>query len=354
MPKLTKISDNSETGKGQSMSQLVATRALWISASLLPLPLLMAAATSGGIFTLLAMIYMTFAIIFIDEMSDVWRSGTTQSTAELTRDFFPMVLGIAHFAILGTAVHALGNSEASGLEWVLNLYAFGLFFGVISFANAAQLNGRSSHLHRKLGEWIYASLMFGYYSPADRQNQLDGVGQSADPFTAQTGESFYKYLVRAIPSTVKSGLKAEANWKDHHAKQVSHPFITRLGIGILFLALTAWMAGFKAMIGLLIVSAIAQTITYLAYYVRRYGLATSSDDANSNTAWVSPKILLPLGSKLSDRAGQLMNPSEGSNPPQLPFSLMTMCFVALRPSLWQKLMDSRVAVWQDTNHFRNI
>ncbi|MFB0931524.1 MAG: fatty acid desaturase [Ascidiaceihabitans sp.] len=97
----------------------------------------------------------------------------------------------------------------STLDRLLIFICAGLWLGQVSNSNAHELFHRSSSGPRQLGVAIYCSLLFGHYASAHPKVHYVYVATDRDPNSAQSGEGFYRFLIRAWLGGFHEGLVAK-------------------------------------------------------------------------------------------------------------------------------------------------
>lgn len=350
-----------------SITQVLKARFMIIAASFIPLPLLLASANHGGMFSFLSLAYMTLAVLLMDELTDTWVDDSRAFAGRLLRDGYPLVLGAMHFILLPIAIYALTRSGQTWMDWLFQLYAFGLFFGIISFANAHELIHRRTRIHRVLGEWVYSSLMFGHHASAHLLVHHIHVATPKDPCTARGHENFYQYMYRAWLGTYTTARAAEnAMRARRNGKNGVHPFVKYYAYGLTTAAVAAMLAGWAGVLAIAALAAYSQTMVFLTDYVQHFGLQRekradgSYEPVSEAHSWDAPhwfSALLTLNAPLHSQHHakpsiaytELRN--QGSRAPQLPYSLLVMAFLALFPRIWRSVMIPRLHVW-NTRHER--
>jgi hypothetical protein len=97
-----------------------------------------------------ALIYITVFVAFCDEAFTF--SFTKTGDGWDARSILPIILGISHFALLPLAIYALVTAEFALLTRIVLLFAFRLFFGMISHANAPEMIHCTNRLHSSFGK----------------------------------------------------------------------------------------------------------------------------------------------------------------------------------------------------------
>lgn len=320
-------------------------------ASMVPGLCLVAACLWGGPWGWGAILSITGVVFFLDKVQ--LRPVATQVDGHRLSE----MLGVAHFALLGLTLWAMGGALPLQ-DKALIVVAAGLYFGQISNSNAHELIHRSDRWAFRLGAACYASLLFGHHTSAHRLVHHVHAATPKDPASARRGEGFWAYLPRAWSGGFRAGLRAERQRHGGAAWPAPYRLYT-LGAGVSIVV--AWsLAGASGVFGLLLVSAYAQIQLLLSDYVQHYGLvrrqladgrAEPMGYAHSWNAphWYSGAMMLNAPRHSAHHAKpatafpQLA--LDASSMPMLPYSLPVMAVIAVVPPLWRKVMDPQVDRW---------
>lgn len=328
-------------------------------ASHTPAVFLALACVLGGVFPGVAVFSITIAVFFADKLPRViaasQASGRTVSLS----------LGLLHFPLLALGVWALAAGDHLNLlDKLLIFTGLGLFFGQISNSNAHELIHAQSRILRRLGAAIYTSVLHGHHVSAHLRVHHIYAGTDADPNSARAGEGFWRYGLRAMGGEFTAGLRAE---NAHRARAaavtaLSHPYIGYVlgGIGVLVLSYAT--LGVKGVLFHLGLAGYAQMQLLLSDYVQHYGLRRrilpggKPEPVGPAHSWNAPKwyssAMMLNAPRHSDHH---MRPAKSfpalqvdtRTMPMLPHSLPVMAVLALIPPLWHRVMDRRVARWQN-------
>ncbi|MEE4188553.1 MAG: alkane 1-monooxygenase [Roseobacter sp.] len=327
---------------------------LFACASLLPATCLLAGALLAGLWPVLAMLSMTALVVAMDRVGPGF-----EAHASMTR-WLPWVVGVAHFAVLGTTLWAIGqNGVLQTSDKLLLAVSLGLFAGQVSNACAHELIHRSDRRARWLGTAIYCSILNGQHVSAHLLVHHVHAGTAKDPCSAPVGRGFYRFAVTAAQAEFAEGWRAETQRRLRHARGL-HPYTIYLGGAGLALAFAALLAGPLGVVALMAISLHAQMQLLLSDYVQHYGLRRRLDPAGKpepmgpQHSWNAPQpysaALMMNAPRHSDHHMQPSRPFtdlrvSGTNMPLLPRSMPVMGAIALVPALWRKIMDPRVAAW---------
>ena len=350
---------------GGLMSRHVSVFAL---ATLVPLPILVAGGAFGGILMIFACLYLSIFTFVLDELV-VYASSDAPSGVEFpAARWLSILLGVLHLPVLIFAVGTISGAFGGVLwEQLAALYAFGLYFGQVSFSNAHELIHSKRRGPFWLGTLIYSSTLYGHHVTAHRHIHHRFVGSDQDPNTARLGESFYGFAWRAWSSSLRLGLVIEnraqrARYGNLRLRQhifAAYGLIALAVMGGVTLAFgLAGLAAFAA----LSVYAIAQIL--LADYVQHYGLRRryigedKLEPIGIQHSWNAPHpvsaALMLNAPRHSDHHAhpskhfEALDLPEEDEAPMLPASLPAMSSLALFPPLWRRVMDGRERSWANS------
>ncbi len=330
-------------------------------ATVLPIPVIAAAALLGGAWIVLALLLMTALVAGLDHL--VRRTSPALPDQEFpVATTLSVTLALAHFALLGAVVWGLSQPHLTLPGKLAVWYAAGLYFGQVSNSNAHELIHKSSRILHRLGMWVYISLLFGHHTSAHVLVHHRHVATPQDPNSARRGEGFYRYAWRAWSGSFAAGYRAEAaRLARVNRGPLHHPYLIYLGGGALMIGIAASLGGIGGVLAYLSVAGLAQVQLLLSDYVQHYGLTRASrsdgkpEPVGDRHSWNSPHwyssammLNAPRHSDHHAHPGRafpaLTLPPKG---PTLPRALPVMATVALFPPFWRRVMDPRVAKWSD-------
>ncbi len=331
-------------------------------APLLALPLLVAAALWGSVWTCAPLLYLTAFAALLDRVFPASGEAPVSHVFGLS---VPMILGLAHFVILPLATVSVASWPMAPWERAFLFLSFAVFFGKVGMANAHELIHRKGVLRPALGRWILVSMLFGHHASAHPAIHHRYVATPRDPNSARLNEGFWHFFLRAWRGSFRAGLKVEITRLSQRGKPALHPsnpYITYILGAIATLALAGQLAGIRGIAVLLGYAGFAQTFLLLSDYVQHYGLRRrqledgSFEAVSDRHSWnarqaFSGAMMLnaPLHSMHHTRPSlshdQLGLPDR-SEAPFLPASLPVMSGIALFPPLWKRIMNPRVAAWE--------
>lgn len=331
------------------------------AASAVPVLLLILAAVFGGWFSLAAFAWMAGVILLLDEAEIVPRGIMGGAEEPRLTLWLPVALGGAHVLLMGLALWSLTHPGGGFWAWLATFLAFGLWFGQVSNANAHELIHRRDRRLFRLGMWIYISMLFGHHTSAHRKVHHRFVATPDDPNSAERGESFYAFALRAWPGAFRAGYEMERFLMRPRLGRKAgriNPYAIYIGGAAAVLAAIGAVFGLAGVLVWIALSAHAQAQILLSDYVQHYGLrrAIRPDGTpvpvGPEHSWDAPQGFSGLGLLNANRhASHHLRPdlsfaelelSPGGKAPLLPHSLPVMATIALFPRLWRRIMDRRL------------
>ncbi|SMP25818.1 alkane 1-monooxygenase [Shimia sagamensis] len=332
----------------------------WI-ATTIPVALLALGGLLGGLWAVAALIYMTSLIHVMDRLVQGAAVKTGEGGEFPSGMRLSLVLGLAHFPLMIVAVLALAGVTGISLgAKVCCFIAFGLFFGQVSNANAHELIHKAARFPRRLGMWVYISLLFGHHTSAHPKVHHIWVATEKDPNSPREGENFYQFWPRAWVGSFKAGWQAENAMRARAGgrKSLLHPYVIYIGGAVLCLAVAVWLAGLGGVLAYVALASYGSMQLLLSDYVQHYGLHRllrengKPEPVGPEHSWNAPQLftsaLMLNAPRHSDHhmAPTRDYPALRLDPevmPILPQSLPLMAILALWPRLWRQVMDPRVA-----------
>ena len=318
------------------------------------------AALMQGAWIWAALIYLTLFMYLMDQILPLVAPNAPEGVEFPAADGLSVLLGLAHFGLLGLALWAIPGVE--GAARVALFLGFGLFFGQIGNSNAHELIHRGNRGLHGLGKWMFISMLFGHHCSAHPLVHHRFVATPDDPNSARLGEGFYRFAPRAWIGSFGAGWRAEA--ARPRARIWARPYVQYVTGALAFLALAWWMFGAAGLLSYVLLAGHAQAQLLLSDYVQHYGLRRGRlengrfapvTEAHSWNAphWFSGFLMLnaPRHSDHHAHPGRrypaLQLPPRGATP-TLPASLPAMASLALFPTLWRRVMDPRAKAWLDS------
>lgn len=327
--------------------------------TLAPVPLLLAGVLFGMWWNIAALLYLTVATFVVDALAP--RDGAVSDDVE-TADTLSSVLAAVHFVMLGFAVLSIaGTGSATLADRVTAFFAFGIWFGQVSNSNAHELIHRAAPRLRRLGTWVYISLLFGHHASAHPAVHHRFVATPSDPNTARRGESFYRFMPRAWRGSFRAGWLVEAARLRQQGRSAWHPANPYYAYcaGAAGMLILSWLiAGPWGVLVHAGLAFYAQSQLLLSDYVQHYGLLrarigegkyapVSPRDSWNAAHWMSGLTMMNAPRHSDHHAHPakpypLLGDMSSETAPALPYSLPLMGAIALAPRAWRRIMHPRL------------
>lgn len=327
-------------------------------ASASPLVILVIAVIAGGVWPLMALLYMAVLSVLLDM--------AIQQTADLpagsevpAADTLLIWLAVGNLLLLPLVVWAVTGPSALTLSQRAVLFlAAGLWMGQVAHPAAHELIHRGSRGLFRLGVAVYCSLLIGHHASAHRFVHHRNVATPHDPNTARAGEGFWRFLPRAWADSFTAGYAAESARRSGWL----HPYAVYVGGALVSLLVGYGISGLAGVLCWLALGAHAQMQIFLSDYVQHYGLtrAVQPDGRLEPVGprhswnaghWFSGRMMLNA-TRHSDHHAHPSHPypelrlPEADEAPRLPWPLPVACTIALWPTLWRRAIKPHLAKWQ--------
>lgn len=243
-------------------------------ASLSPIALLIAAGVLGGLWPLVALLFVTVFVTIMDQLPFAPTPEQIGPDANRHALALNVVLASLHIPLLFLGVWSIAT-QLEPVQGVLLAIALGLYLGQVGNSNAHELIHVSSRWPRRLGKAVFISLLFGHHNSAHLNVHHLHVATAQDPNTARKGEGFYRFWPRAWIGSFRAGLAAENAKrirKSPKSSFASHPYNAYCGGGLAVIGIAYLVAGFTGVVVLIGICSYAQMQLLLADYVQHYGL----------------------------------------------------------------------------------
>lgn len=340
---------------------------MFAAVSMTPVLLICLAAVFGGWWVLVALLYVTLFTFAMDQLVTI-ASDTEQPESEFpAADGLSTVLALSHFCLLALVVWALSSHSQLGFFGSLGLFvAAGMFFGQVSNSNAHELIHRSDRWLFNLGKWVYISMLFGHHTSAHLLVHHRFAASEYDPNSAEMGESFYTFAMRAWIGAARAGYEMETDRRKNQRYDpswYSHPYVSYVLGGLASLTVAFVIGGWGGLLALVLLAAYAQMQLLLSDYVQHYGLRRAHHSNGKlvpvglHHSWNAPhwmsNYLMLAAPRHSDHHSHPDRPypalrlPDPEVAPSLPYSLPTMATIALFPRLWRRVMDPLVGHWAE-------
>lgn len=339
-------------------------------ASLLPVPLLAFGIWAGGGWVWAGFLYVTVLAALLDQMLPLALGDAPEGAEFPAADAALVAVSVSALALLPAATWAIaGSSDLRPGQKLLIFLGTALWLGQVGHPAAHELIHRGNRTLFRLGQAVYAALLFGQHASAHRLVHHRHVGTAQDPNSARSGEGFYRFAPRAWRGSFIKGLSAETALR---AKGKGgggpHPYIVYIFIGTVGLTLATWIGGVWGALTWLGLALHAQMQILLSDYVQHYGLRRViladgrpepvGPQHSWNTAqWFSAAMMLNAP-RHSDHHAHPARPYPAlrlaADAPRLPWPLPVACTLALMPRLWRRSMAPRLKPWAKASEARQV
>lgn len=336
---------------------------IFAAATLIPVLLLTMGASLGGVWIVVALLYLTAFAFLMDQAIAMATPDAPPGCEFPAANGLSVLLAVAHFGLLFMGVWAV--SGGSGLDHagrIAAFLAFGLFFGQISNSNAHELIHRARRPLFWLGAAVFTSHLFGHHASAHPRVHHRLVATPGDPNSARLGESFYHFAPRAWIGSFGKGLAAENARMASGRSGWRHPYVAYIGGGVALCGLMAFFFGLPGLLAYLALAGYATSQLLLSDYVQHYGLTRDKlrngrySPVNMRHSWNAPhwfsSYMMLNAPRHSDhhahpgRVYPALTLPAAKEAPMLPLSLPAMATLALLPRTWRRVMDRRALRWQ--------
>ena len=325
--------------------------ALFTIATLSPAVLIGLGAVLGGVWAWAAFFYMILLSAILD-MAVAYVLPDGEDGEFPSVDILSVVLVGAHFGALALTLLALTH-DIPLLDKAMVFIAMGLFAGQVSNSNAHELIHRSSRSLRRLGMWVYISMLYGHHTSTHVLIHHVAVATDGDPNSAPRGMSFYRFIPAAWLRTFRLGYRAEKMRLTRAGRPIwRHPYVT-YAAGALACLIAAWAMG--ALGWYIALAAYAQIQLLLSDYIQHYGLRRAMRDTGrpepvgNQHSWNSPhwfsSAMMLNAPRHSDHHVSPMRTYASlrmTDGPVWPYPLPVMATIALFPPLWRRVMHRQM------------
>jgi alkane 1-monooxygenase len=333
-------------------------------ATLTPLACLSLGFSGYGAGLVLALVYMTVFVAVADQVLPLLGDSAASEAEFPAANALLAMIGFGALMIVPFGVHALVRS--SSLGWGMRgcgALALGLWLGQVAVPCAHELIHRGAYRFVRLGVAIYVMLLFGHHASAHRLVHHRLVATPADPNTAQTDESYYRFFRRAWIGSFRAGWAAETDLRRRQGGAVQGwsgrltPYTVYITGSVAVVVFAFAIAGFWGIAVWIGLAVHAQAQLLLSDYVQHYGLergplpdgrmAPQSPAHSWNASeWLSGRMMLNAA-RHSDHHLHPTRPFPALRVPEqspiLPWSLPVACTIALIPPLWRAKMAPHLA-----------
>ncbi|MEM9319277.1 MAG: alkane 1-monooxygenase [Pseudomonadota bacterium] len=325
--------------------------------TLLPVLLIMLGAVFGGIFALLALVWLTLVAAGLDQvLPDVSAAPLEAHWA----DRLSIILAVIHLLMVPVLVLSLDNQRLFLGELFVLFLAIASFIGQVSHPNAHNLIHRSDRPRRALGAAVYVSVLYGSHVSSHRLVHHAHVGTPQDPATPQPGEDFWSYVARAWPGNMVAGFAAETARLEKrgltpYAPQ--NPYLIWIAGALATLVFVTALGGIAGLICFVALACAVHLQILMSDYIQHYGLQRLRlpggriEPVSAHHSWDAPGgfsgLLMMAAPRHAEHHMNASRPfqalgSDGTTAPALlPYPMPIMAVLACLPSVWRRVMDHR-------------
>jgi alkane 1-monooxygenase len=229
----------------------------------------------------------------------------------------------------------------------------------VAINTAHELGHKKEHLERRLSRIALAQTWYGHFFVEHNHGHHIRVATPQDPASSRFGESFWRFLPRAVAGSAVSAWRLEARRLSRRDRRVwsrHNDVLTAWAMSAaLFVSLTAGF-GLAVLPYLLIQAVLGFTLLESVNYLEHYGLLRG-ERSPGRYERVSPRHSWNSNSTTSNLfLYQLQRHSDHhANPlrryqtlrhfdeaPQLPSGYASMIVLSWFPPLWRRVMDPRL------------
>ncbi len=348
----------------------------FLTAFIIPL-LVISGYYMGGWWNFTALAFSFIILPILDQLAGVDRSNVPESEAHEKSEaryyrFVTYVWTWVQLAFLFWGAYAVSTGKLNDtIEWVAFIMSYALVTGGIGITVAHELGHKKSALERFYGKLLLLTVCYMHFYIEHNRGHHVAVATPADPATARTNESFYRFWLRSVFGGYVHAWELETERlvrKKQPVLGIHNEMLWFAFLPLLFsflltattsLILKRWT--WEVPVFFFSQSLVAFTLLELVNYVEHYGIvrreiaAGKFEKVNPLHSWNASHLLsnffLFQLQRHSDHHAfafkryQVLNHYDES--PQLPFGYPTMIILALVPPLWFALMNKRLARWRE-------
>ncbi len=333
--------------------------AKYLSAYVLPLCVALGL-WQGGVFTWLTPL-VAFGLVPLLETVVGANADNDAPPDAATRRVFDWLLYLnvpLLWTLLAFSIWQLARLPLAGWQQVGLVLSAGILVGTMGVNVAHELGHRAKPLEKALAHVQLLSALFVHFYIEHNRGHHRYIGTPRDPATARRGESFYGFLVRAVPGEFASAFHLEAERlarKNLPAWSWQNDFLRVIVAEIGFLAVLGSVFGGAVLGWFCLIAVVGVFLFQLVDYVEHYGLVRREIEPGTwervrpchswNADYVLGRVMLYELTRHSDhhyqpaRKYQTLRHLDPS--PQLPAGYPAMMLLALVPPAWFRVMDPR-------------
>ncbi|MGI8582458.1 MAG: alkane 1-monooxygenase [Chitinophagaceae bacterium] len=272
----------------------------------------------------------------------------------------PLLFTVLILATVISTTYIVSRNPLKTFEWIGLMISVGILNGAIGFTLAHEFIHRFTFIEKSAGYLLLCCSNYLHYHTEHIYGHHVYACTQKDPHTARQGESFYKYLPRAIARTWLNGWEIEM--KRLHKRGITSIFRNKLLlfflIHILICTAIVLFWGKMALLFFIGQSFISVTLLHQVNYLQHYGLHredTGSGKFEKMAAHHSWNIANPYSKfslfQLTNHADHHLHPAHSyekltvhPESPSHPANYACMMIVSLIPPLWFNITHKRISV----------
>ncbi|MDH2326655.1 alkane 1-monooxygenase [Cereibacter sp. SYSU M97828] len=345
----------------------------WLS--ILTVPLAIAGAAWGGLWTLALPIFAWALFDVLDLLLGLETENADPETSDehlfwyrlVTLVWFPI-----QFALTFGLIWFVTRSDLGTAERLTLFFGMGIISGAIGIVYAHELLHQKNRAERWLGDLLLANVLYSHFRSEHLRVHHLWVGTPRDPVSARYNEGFHRYFYRVLRDCPRSAWRAEVAFLargGHGAFSRRNPFWRYAALQLAMLALALALGGWQGLLLFLWQAFVAVWQLELTNYIEHYGL-TRRHLGDGRYEPVGPRHSWNAAHKASnwllinlqrhsdhhykpDRRFPLLQNHAGDAAPQLPFGYPLMAAVAMVPPVWRRVMNPKVREWR-RKHYPDI
>jgi alkane 1-monooxygenase len=255
------------------------------------------------------------------------------------------------------------SNHNSTIEFTGMVMSVGIVNGILGFTLAHEFIHRHSRIEKIAGHILLLQNSYSYYSIEHIGGHHLYACTEKDPHTARIGESFYRFLPRALAFTFINAWEIESNrLKRRNKKTMS--WSNRMLLLVLLQAICYSLIipfGWKSFLFFMLQGVVSILLLNITGYLQHYGLARKQvggdqfERISAHHAWSSPQTKDGLNLfQVGKHADHHMHPSHSydqlvhhHDSPEQPTGYSGMMWLALVPPLWFRIMNKRIFLFTD-------
>jgi alkane 1-monooxygenase len=339
----------------------------WLS--LLTVPLAVAGALWGGLWTALPPLYAWGLFTLLDALTGLDEANADPDTPDarlvwyrlVTLVWFPLQAAI-QFGLIWYATRA---EHLDTLEKAVLFFGVGVISGTVGINYAHELMHQKNRLERWLADLLLATVLYSHFRSEHLRVHHVFVGTRRDAVTARYNEGFHRFFPRVLRESAVSAFRAEAAMLARRGLpwwHRSNPFWRYLALQAAAVALALALGGWEGLALFLWQALVAVWQLELVNYIEHYGLTRKHlgegryEPVQPRHSWnaahrASNWLLINLQRHSDhhwkpDRRFPLLQTYGADTAPALPFGYPLMTMAAMVPPLWRRIMNPRVRAWR--------